>query len=38
MHHLTRWTLAYPKAAVALLLALSALLGAGLPSVRSAYG
>src|SRR5262245_41292089 len=38
MHHLTRLTLAYPKAAIALLVALSALLGAGLPSVRSAYG
>ena len=38
MHRLTDLTLAHPKAAIALLLAVSALLGAGLPCVRSAYG
>ena len=38
MHHLTRWTLAYPRAAIALLIALTAGLGAGLPHVRSEFG
>lgn len=38
MHHLTRLSLAYPKCAIAILLAVSALLGAGLPKVRSEFG
>jgi len=38
MHHLTRWTLAYPRTAIAVLIALTAVLGAGLPHVRSEFG
>src|SRR5262245_10176326 len=38
MHQLTRLSLSHPRAALALLLAITALLGAGLPRVRSEYG
>ncbi len=38
MYHLTRLSLAYPKTTIAILLAITAFLGAGLPNVRSEYG
>jgi hypothetical protein len=38
VHHLTRLSLEYPKTAIAILLAITAFLGAGLPNVRSEYG
>jgi hypothetical protein len=38
MHRLTRLSLAYPQAAIALLLAVTVALCAGLPRVESAYG
>jgi predicted RND superfamily exporter protein len=38
VHHLTRLSLTYPKTTIAILLVVTAILGAGLPNVRSEYG
>ena len=38
MHHLTRLSLIYPKTTMIILLAITAVLAAGLPRVRTEFG